>query len=303
VAVVITGARQTIALPPAQANAIVRVAPETLRAGGSVGVTNVLSVAENVTVYALEEEVPPGLTVSNITGGGSFDAPNRKIKWGPFFDNLSRNVTYRLHAPAEAGGPCALSGIGSFDGQPVPITGQTTVTVLPNHAPVVRDDTLTRAKDQPGSVSVARLLANDSDPDGDALSLASWSPQSAQGGTVILTNSSLVYVSPPGFNGTDLFTYSASDNFGGTATATVTVTVPDSEFSQNIKRYGWTNGFFWLLFGGIPGRTYAIQATDTLNPPTWTTLATRVAAVTGEFEFIDPEVPRPPLRVYRSARP
>jgi hypothetical protein len=281
----------------------VRVVPETLRAGGSVMVTNLVAVAENVSVYALEEQVPPGLSVSNITGSGFFDGGNRKIKWGPFFDNLSRQLTYRLYAPGQAGGMVALGGVGSFDGQSVPIAGPSQLTILPNHAPVARADTLPRLWDQNASLPLSKLFANDSDSDGDPLSLLVLPALSAHGATLSLSNTVVYYLPPVGFNAVDTFTYTVSDGFGAEATATVTVTVVNPNASQNIKSCGTTNGSFWLLFGGIPGRVYTIQGTDGLSPPAWLTLGSLPANPQGEFWFVDLDTNRPVMRVYRSVYP
>ena len=74
----------------------------------------------SVGVYAVEDTVPVGCTVSAITSGGTFDAVNRKVKWGPWFDNTPRTVCYTLGT----GCPGALSGVGSFDGVDETITGQ-----------------------------------------------------------------------------------------------------------------------------------------------------------------------------------
>ncbi|MBI5384240.1 MAG: cadherin-like domain-containing protein [Verrucomicrobia bacterium] len=301
--VVITGDRQTIALPPAQANVIVRVLPETLRAGGFVLVTNFVSVAENVTVYALEEQIPSGLSVSNITGGGAFDAGQRKLKWGPFFDNQSRQFSYRLCAPTATGGLFPLGGVGSFDGQPVLIAGPSELTVLPNQPPVARPDSLQRLWDQNGSVPLSKLLLNDSDPNGDPLSLLALPAFSAHGATISLSNGVVYYAPPAGFNEADTFTYSVADAYGGEASAIVSVTAYHPAAGQNIKAYGATNGCFWLLFGGVPGRTYTVEATDSLSPPSWSALGSSAANALGEFLFVDPDTHRSPLRVYRSRWP
>jgi Ca2+-binding RTX toxin-like protein len=71
------------------------------------------------------------------------------------------------------------------------------------------------------------VLANDSDPDGDALGVTSTGTiNTAQGGTVdIAVDGSFVYTPAPDFNGTDSFDYTVSDGNGGTATATVTLQV------------------------------------------------------------------------------
>ena len=69
------------------------------------------------------------------------------------------------------------------------------------------------------------VLANDSDPDGDALTITSVSTPSK--GTVAISGGRVVYTPSATSCGgaTDSFTYSISDGKGGTATATVAVTI------------------------------------------------------------------------------
>ncbi len=88
-----------------------------------------------------------------------------------------------------------------------------------NRNPYVMNDTATTPN---GSVSVD-VLANDSDPDGDGLSISSVT--SGQNGTVSITGSGLLYQPNSGFAGTDTFSYTATDGNGGSGTATVTVTI------------------------------------------------------------------------------
>jgi Tol biopolymer transport system component len=71
---------------------------------------------------------------------------------------------------------------------------------------------------------VIPVLANDTDSDGDPLTVAS-ATQTANGAVVLNTNNTVSYTPNAGFSGTDTFTYTASDGRGGTATGTVTVTV------------------------------------------------------------------------------
>ena len=66
-------------------------------------------------------------------------------------------------------------------------------------------------------------LANDTDPDGDPLTVTSAS--AANGTVTINPDGTLRYVPNANFNGTDTITYTISDGQGGTSTATVTVTV------------------------------------------------------------------------------
>ncbi len=45
---------------------------------------------------ALEIVVPAGWRVNQISDGGLWDDANRKVKWGPFFESLSRTVTFEI---------------------------------------------------------------------------------------------------------------------------------------------------------------------------------------------------------------
>jgi hypothetical protein len=98
------------------------------------------------------------------------------------------------------------------------------VTVNPvNDPPVAVDDAITTTQDMPVT---ANVLANDRDPDGDALTVSDYVTASAQSGTVSCAGDGVcTYTPPAGFNGTDSFTYTADDGHGGSDTGTVTVTV------------------------------------------------------------------------------
>jgi hypothetical protein len=98
------------------------------------------------------------------------------------------------------------------------------VTVLvappPNRPPVAVDDAASTAAATAVTIDV---LANDSDPDGDALSVTAATQPA--GGTATVSGNAIVYVPAAGFAGTDRFTYTISDGRGGTASALVTVLV------------------------------------------------------------------------------
>lgn len=104
-------------------------------------------------------------------------------------------------------------------------TATATVRVLAptaaNHPPIAVDDVATTPIDTSVSITV---LANDSDPDDDTLSVtAVGSP--AHGVATQNADGSVTYMPTAGFMGTDSFTYEIGDGKGGTASATVTVTV------------------------------------------------------------------------------
>jgi len=69
----------------------------------------------------------------------------------------------------------------------------------------------------------ATLLGNDTDLDGDTLSISSV--QNATHGTVEIVDGKVVFTPEANYNGVATFTYTISDNNGGTDTATVTLYV------------------------------------------------------------------------------
>ena len=96
------------------------------------------------------------------------------------------------------------------------------VTVLPvNAAPLAVDDAAETAEDTPVTIAV---LANDSDADGDELSVVEVSVPAH--GTARLTDAGTVEYTPePDFHGSDRFMYVVGDGTGETAHAAVAVTV------------------------------------------------------------------------------
>jgi outer membrane protein OmpA-like peptidoglycan-associated protein len=127
-----------------------------------------------------------------------------------------------VYTPASAG----ASGSDSFtytltDGNGGSATATVRLTLIGNQAPVALNDSYTSFGGQ--SVSMA-VLANDSDPDGDALTITSVGQASK--GTVQVAGNNLVYTPTSATEtGSDSFSYSVGDGKGGTATATVTVTL------------------------------------------------------------------------------
>ena len=89
-----------------------------------------------------------------------------------------------------------------------------------NSPPVAVNDSASVNEDQSVSISV---LNNDFDPDGDTLSVASFTQPS--NGTVTNNNGVLTYQGNANFNGNDSFTYTISDGNGNTDSATVSVSV------------------------------------------------------------------------------
>ncbi|HEY6940354.1 Ig-like domain-containing protein [Dokdonella sp.] len=90
-----------------------------------------------------------------------------------------------------------------------------------NHPPVAQDDAI--AIEQDAAATPVAVLANDSDPDGDTLVVTAVG--TAAHGTAVATAAGVDYTPATGYLGDDAFTYTISDGRGGSATATVHVSV------------------------------------------------------------------------------
>ena len=129
-------------------------------------------------------------------------------------------LTYQPNAHA--------TGIDSFtytigDGNGGFASGTVHVTITGNSLPIADMDTLTVLEDD--AATAVDVLANDTDPNGDALLIVDTS--TAAKGTVAITGggTGLTYDPTLNANGSDSFTYTISDGKGGLATATVDVTI------------------------------------------------------------------------------
>ncbi len=119
-----------------------------------------------------------------------------------------------------------FNGTDSFtfmvnDGKKDSATATVSITVSPvNDAPVAKADSAVTKEDNAVSIPV---LANDTDVDGDKLSLRSVT-QSAHG-KVSMNGVQAVYTPAANYNGTDSFKYTVADGNGGTASSTVSITI------------------------------------------------------------------------------
>lgn len=90
-----------------------------------------------------------------------------------------------------------------------------------NGAPTAANDAASTQQDKPVLIDV---LANDRDPNGDALSLAGLVGAPSHG-VASIANGKIAYTPKAGFTGSDSFTYRASDGKGGFDDGVVTVKV------------------------------------------------------------------------------
>ena len=139
---------------------------------------------------------------------------------GTVTNNGDGTVTYEPFAN--------YNGVDSFmyeisDGKGGTTNSTINVTVTSvNDVPVAANDFL--AVNEDIAKTSGNLTGNDTDADGDTLSISSVS-QGTNGTVVNNGNGTITYTSAANFSGTDSFTYTVSDGKGGTDTATVNVLV------------------------------------------------------------------------------
>lgn len=99
---------------------------------------------------------------------------------------------------------------------------QIVTTNAPNTAPVANNDSSSVGA---GASVDIMVRTNDTDPEGNILTVTSVSSPSDGGSVSIQGGGTHVLFTAPASGGTKTFTYTISDRAGGTASATVTVTV------------------------------------------------------------------------------
>jgi len=106
------------------------------------------------------------------------------------------------------------------DGHGGTATAAVSITVVNQPPDAVNDAAATIAGFPSAPVAV---LANDTDPDNDTLTITAFTQPSS--GTVARSADTFVYTPATSFVGVDAFTYTISDGYGGADTATVALTV------------------------------------------------------------------------------
>ncbi|WP_436641635.1 DUF4082 domain-containing protein [Microbaculum sp. FT89] len=186
-------------------------------------------VAVNDSGFTTSQDTPLGLSTSTLLANDSDPDGDTLTVTGV---SAASNGTVALNSGTVTFTPTAgYSGPAGFtyaisDGQGGTASATVSLTVSPaaNQPPVaVNDGGFTTSQDTPLALSAALLLVNDSDPDGDPLTVTGVSAPS--NGTVLLNSGTVTFTPATGYTGPAGFSYAISDGRGGTASATVALTV------------------------------------------------------------------------------
>ena len=137
------------------------------------------------------------------------------------------DLAVRQYARVANGVPSGLAGrfiqvrvfFRRSAGGKTPVLSDIRIPVAGNSSPVAVGDSLTTP---PGTTGTVDVLANDSDPDDDPLTVSDWT-NGAHGS--VACAGSCTFTPAAGHGGPDTFAYTVSDGHGGSATGTVSVTV------------------------------------------------------------------------------
>ncbi len=111
-----------------------RASASAIVPGQPVTITLAVEPNNSVNVYAVEERLPDGWTIQNVTGNGVSIPRLGQIRWGPFFDHTPRVLTYVAVAPASLSG--RFTGVASYDGNSHPAVGLTELQNSPEASPL-----------------------------------------------------------------------------------------------------------------------------------------------------------------------
>src|SRR4028118_549539 len=118
---------------------------------------------------------------------------------------------------------------GSRSGQSYVLFGQASTPT--NQPPVANTDSATTAQNTAVTLEASTLLANDTDANGDSLSLTGVS--NPVNGSVTFSNGNVIFTPSTNFTGNASFDYSISDGFGGTSSANVSVAVGGTQIGTS----------------------------------------------------------------------
>ncbi|WP_432695480.1 Ig-like domain-containing protein [Marinobacterium sp. YM272] len=168
---------------------------------------------------------------NTLPSGWSSTLPTQAVTLEP---GSSSTISFTITSPVDTAetfyGLDFAASSGSYSSTlstMVVIEGQVD-TGTTNSAPVAKNDGASTSYETPVTIAV---LSNDSDPDGDALSITSVSGVNGQ--AKINANGTLTFTPATGFSGIETFTYSISDGQGGSSSASVSVSVAGSTSTTN----------------------------------------------------------------------
>lgn len=110
-----------------------RELPDFYQPGQNMVVSISVKPSTSAIVYAIEDQPPVGWTVEQMSQGGVWDPINHKVKFGPFFDNTPRALTYETKPPLNATSSMEFIGMAVENDHQITIGGDTQISPALQH--------------------------------------------------------------------------------------------------------------------------------------------------------------------------
>ncbi len=217
--------------------AVTKSGPATASPGSTITYTlnyqNKATAASTATGVQLTDILPSGVTYVSGSCSGTCSVAGNEVVWnlGNLAPGASGSRTLQVQIPANAAFGTSYTDTGRIlsaenDANISDNLSNFTTTVSFNRNPNAVNDSYSVNEDQTLTVADGPndVLANDSDPDNDSLTVTG-NTQPSHGSVTVNANGSFTYTPTANYNGPDSFNNTVSDGKGGTATGTVNITV------------------------------------------------------------------------------
>lgn len=265
-------------------------------------VNNTVNLAGNASfrISATQNDQVAGVTT--LTSGGTLNVTldSGSLTGGEIF-TLVQAAAYGGAAPTAGTLPALNPGLNWYLDH-LPVDGSITV----NRAPTAAALTMGVAQGDNATLTIIGGKIPPADPDGNGLTITAVGATSLSGSSVVIAGggTSVTYTAPNNASGSDSFSYTVSDSRGGSVTETVTVTVTPASTGANMVAgsLAVNSGVATMQALGIPGASYQLQYTTSLNPVNWldvTNAPVQASPANGTMTLTDSDAGGP-SRFYRT---
>ncbi|MEG4147553.1 Ig-like domain-containing protein [Microcoleus sp. Pol12B5] len=193
---------------------------------------NGINSGQSYVVFGSNSGFAAGLDLSTLNGSNGF-----AINGIAAYDGSGSSVSSAGDVNGD-GFDDLIIGANGADPNGIDAAGQSYVvfgqgTTPTNQPPVANTDSATTAQNTAVTLAASTLLANDTDANGDILSLTGVS--NAFNGSVTFSGGNVIFTPSNNFTGNASFNYSISDGKGGTSSATVSVAVGGTQMGGSGK--------------------------------------------------------------------
>jgi hypothetical protein len=256
----------------------------------------VLELAVSGPVASLEHEQVFVNGLANLRG-------NLRIQLAPSYHPAAGTEFLLLSAAHRFGNFLTVEHPGTSTAMSALYDSTSVRLLVDNGAPIAVEDTIERRRGAGIKIRPSRLLLNDQDPEGQALTVVSVGANSASGGSVVMEEGWIIYSPRPGAPLFDSFVYVVRDSAGAETPGQVTIVEAgaDGQPSRNISGISVPEGGPVVVRGhGIPGRTYRVDVKSQLSDPDWQPLGSVQVGPDGTWALPDETASAHETRFYRT---